>query len=187
MHRLICCGLLFLSAGNASAALVNTLGNVSTVNVPLTGGNFNISINLTRAPVDPTFLAFQFDVVANVAGLATLNSVTYHTPEWIGGFPFSGPLSTTPVGPISSLYNGVWSTTSSLFGSLNLSLAPAGFGQTVLVSPVNNLGADESFSDVAGSGVGVTFQYVPEPSSVVLVGMGLLIPLSRKRRQSLVS
>jgi hypothetical protein len=131
------------------------------------------------------------------AGNATTGT-RYNDPEWdaviypIGSAydpdSAAGTLSPTPRGPLGTGYDSgsfLWSTTSSLFGFLNISMGPGTLGQTVLVSTVGNVGVAETFEDVQGSGVGVTFQYVPEPSSVLLMGIGLLMPLYRKRRWSL--
>jgi hypothetical protein len=215
MHRLFLGVLLALliSTENVSANLVATLkgpGNVSTVQVPLAGGTYDISVNLTRDSGDPAFIGFQFNVKASAAGFATLNGINpsggnppgvagnattgtrYNDPEWDADLntgldpnKCAGPMSPAPQGPLGTGYSGVWTTASSLLGYLNVTVGPGSLGGTFVISPADYMvGVDTNFDDVPATGVGVAFQYVPEPGIALLMGIGLMVALSRKRRAS---
>jgi hypothetical protein len=198
---------LLVTAGNAMAftASLSVGGNNLVVPIPLSGGNFDVRVDILRDGSPNQIVGAQMNMVTPDAanGVITINNASaalatlgttgtrWNEAEWDANTNgtatnpnagLAGPMSTgVPRGPYSTTYNGTWTTGDSFYGILNINLAAQPNGTIITLLPHNLLLADgEIFDDVPGLADGVSFQYVPEPASALLLIAAL--PFMRRRR-----
>jgi hypothetical protein len=194
---------LLITAGNAFAftSSLSVGGNGLVVDIPLSGGTFDVRLDILRGGDTNSIGNGQTDFVADVAGITINGSVggttlagtgtRYNQVEWDAntGAGAQNPNTTlagvmaagVPRGVFGTLYNGSWTAGDSFFGILNVTLAAKPLGTLINLSPTNGIvGDDQTFEDLPLIADGVTFHYTPEPASALLL-LGAL-PFLRRRQ-----
>jgi len=196
-------------ASTASLSVGGNGGTVLVPEAGLTG--VDVRIDLLREGSTADIGGFQTGFVADATGItinpsaggtaATGTGTRYNGPaEWDSNTAGNAlnPNTTTagvmaansPRGDLATLYAadqgdvdgaGHWIIGDSIFGWLNITLAPRPAGTIINLTFYNQVGADnDTFGSAEFAADGVTFEYVPEPASALLLLAAL--PFMRRRR-----
>jgi PEP-CTERM motif len=158
------------AAAQAGVGSDITSGQLSFV-IQADPGLFIESISLDEIG-DFLMLGNSAEVTAGGTLVATvLNPLT-------GGF-VSNPIDIDPVVPLTGTGSGIWSGTSTVvLTRLNATRIRVDLDNILIASA--DAPADAAFIDKKALTVNVTFSEVPEPATLVLVGVGLVAVLRRR-------
>lgn len=156
MRTFLCLASLTLASSLQAEVVASLHGadGASTVYVPQTGGRIEFRIDLTRLPTDPEVAGIQLgfsatfpvSIVASTASQCQNIMTTRYAAPWncapaglaIGVGWMAGPIPASGSYPMATDYrDGLWTTTTSLFGYLVVDVPPLPAGTTISIAPAN--------------------------------------------------